>query len=493
MKSVEVESEKTDILFIDDDSYIREKVSRILSGGGYTVTTASDGRSGLQIFEQKLTNIVITDIRMNPPPDGLEVLGTIKKNHPETPVIILSGEGGIKDVKSALTLGAYDYLTKEEIGADPERLVAAVGRAQEKLQLTRENEAYKNDLENKVAERTAELQKVKELMLRERKISEKLKSDVFSNMHLIQYSEKKYKTLISKAPSGIATINADGGRITAVNKAFVEILGFESEKQLKNQSISDNKIFRDNGFSGNILDCFERQREYSNILPYQGPDNKKRFIEYTLTPFQIDDYGLDREVLFTVKDVTLEKEENNRLAVEAMYDATTGLFKHGKFIDSLSEEVDAAKRESYRLGVAHIDLDDFGAVNKKYGHHAASEILKLMGQRIKSSIDQNKDLGFRVGGDESAIIFTRYQAGSLEVIVERLFNKLSEVYGVNDGDRDQVIKCTFSVGVSTYSEDRDQTAKKLYKEADDAMYIAKERGKNRYFFYGTGSSLVTDK
>lgn len=479
MAADEVINLKT-VLIIDDNDYDRVWISGILSSGEYHATTTDGGKDGLRIFAEENIDIVVTDIRM-PPPDGLEVLAAVKKSRPETPVILLSDAGGIEDLKLALTYGAYDYLTKKEIQTEPERLIAAVDRAWEKLQLTRENEAYKNELEKKVAERTKELEHMKELMAREMDNYKKSKSDAFQK---IQYSERKYKTLMAKAPSGIATIGV-GGHITALNKAFVDVLGFQSPEQLKDQSIFNNKYFIESEFTEKILFCSEQQKEHTADRPYRGPDNKARFIEFTLTPIQIDEFGLDAEVLFTVKDITLEQEEKNRLAAEAMYDGLTGLLKHEKFYERLRDRINYAIQAGKQLGIVHIDLDDFGAINTKYKHHAASEVLKVVGQRIKSSIDQDKDLGFRVGGDEFAVIFTGYHTGSLEVVITRLFKKLSEIYTVNDGERNHIITCTFSMGVSTYSSERNQTAEKLYKEADDAMYIAKENGKNQFVFYET--------
>lgn len=473
---------KKTILFIDDSYLIRQIITEILSSGGYVVRTASDGKQGLNIFDKNPTDIVLTDLMM-PPPDGLKVLETIKKNYPQTPVIVLSGKGDLEDVKTALKLGAYDYLTKGETGIDRVSLITAVDRAWERLQLVRENDEYKNELEEKVAERTRELQDTKELLEREQRFSNDMKAEASRKMSQIL---TKYKTLIDKAPIGIATTNTVA-TFTGMNNAFVEILGFRSQDQLKDGKISDIESFRVFSFAEKILDCVENKMEETGDQAYCGPDNKNRFIEYTLTPMYVDEFGFEVEVLFTIKDVTLEKEEKTRLEVEATYDGLTNLIKQAKFQGILSEALEDAKENNFQLGVVHIDLDDFGSVNTKYGHPAASEILRSVGQRIKNTIDEGKDYGFRMGGDEFAVVFTKYPTSSLDVIVERLFNKLSGVYSITVDEKEHVIKCTFSLGVSEYSNKDNQNAEKLYKEADKATFDAKDSGKDCFVFYRENS------
>lgn len=286
--------------------------------------------------------------------------------------------------------------------------------------------------------------------------------------------------------SGIATVSA-GGQITALNHSFVNTLGFNFESNLQGRSIYDEKSLLDSGFVEKILRCLKRKEAANYENPYRGPDNLEKYIEYTLTPIQMDDHGFEVEVLFTVNDITLERKEKERLTAEAMLDGLTGLYKQDKLISEVENRINEAKEYRYLLGMVHIDVDNFSKVNSKFGHQAASEVLGLVGHRIRSSINQDRDVGFRTGGDEFAVIFAQFPSGALEIIVSRLFNRLSELYSVSVDGRQEDIKCTFSVGVTEYSPDKDQSAEKLYKESDDATYEAKRNGKNRVVFYGSES------
>ena len=174
------------VLFVDDDLTARYLVSECLSSAGYHVETADDGRSGLVLFESGQFDIVITDLVM-PELDGLQVLQAILSKSPETPVIVRSGLGGFDDVRKALKLGAYDYLTKDAQGVDPVTLLSAVDRAWEKLKLVRENREYHESLEARVAERTQDLQQA---LSRLREFKKELNDRQYLKFLDIERSEK---------------------------------------------------------------------------------------------------------------------------------------------------------------------------------------------------------------------------------------------------------------------------------------------------------------
>jgi len=448
----------TVILLIEDNKLARNFLSEKLESRGYKVIGASSGSEGLEKFDSEKIDIVIADIRISPS-DGLNVLSTINQQSQDTPVIVLSRAEGIQDLKLAFNHGAYDFFTKDEVIADPERLFAAIRRAVNTLRLIYTKAMLQRQLERN-------------------------EINTIDRFRQISHSEKKHRAIMAKAPSGLATI-ATGGKISSLNDAFVSILGFNSKDQLLGLSIYENKIFVDSGIANNILTYFEQQENASSAIvqQYVGPDEKNRHIEYTLTWFALDEYGFEEEVILTVKDVTLEREENIRLAKKAMYDELTGLIRQGKFTEKLKEEIHKVKLSRQSLSLVHIDLDNFGNINKKYKHYAASEILSVVGSRINQSIDKNRDLAFRVGGDEFAVIFSDYENGSLKNIISRLFSQLSKKYSINDGERNHVVKCTFSVGISSYSPDKDQSAEILYNEADEATLAAKMQGKNRCIFF----------
>ena len=134
----------TDILIIDDDEAVQGVVARYLEILGYGVATAADGRAGIESCRRLGPGLVLCDLRM-PGMDGLDVLAVLTREFPETPVIVVSGMGGLADAISALKLGAWDYVTKPI--EDFEVLDHAVRKALERARLRAENRSYRENLE----------------------------------------------------------------------------------------------------------------------------------------------------------------------------------------------------------------------------------------------------------------------------------------------------------------------------------------------------------
>ena len=149
------------VLAIDDDEYIRQSYLDCLEDFEYVVFTAENGRAGLEIYEDKKDeiDIIIVDLRM-PEVDGFQVLAHVKESSPETPIIVVSGNGIIKEAVQALHQGAWDYILKPI--EDFNVLMHAVDKCLEKARLIRENKEYQENLETMVEERTTELNKANE-------------------------------------------------------------------------------------------------------------------------------------------------------------------------------------------------------------------------------------------------------------------------------------------------------------------------------------------
>jgi len=143
------------ILLIDDEAGIRNLLSISLRSEGYDVITAENGKRGIELFEQEAPSIVLTDIKM-PGTDGIGVLRRIKEIHPETEVIVITGDGDMKLAVKSLQLDASDFITKP---ISKEALSVALKRAEEKLKIKKRLKNYTYNLEKAVKEKTGELEK----------------------------------------------------------------------------------------------------------------------------------------------------------------------------------------------------------------------------------------------------------------------------------------------------------------------------------------------
>jgi two-component system NtrC family response regulator len=124
------------ILIVDDDSSQRRLIEFWLQEEGYSTITATDGKSGLQLFEERSPKLIITDLRM-PGIDGLDLLGRVKGIDQDMPVILITAFGTVANAVDAMKLGAADYILKP---LNPEELKLSVRRALEHKQLVDENQ-----------------------------------------------------------------------------------------------------------------------------------------------------------------------------------------------------------------------------------------------------------------------------------------------------------------------------------------------------------------
>ena len=141
------------ILIIEDETRLRNNLQILLSRAGYTVTTAADGRDGIECLRHASFDVVITDLMMREV-DGFKAMEYIAAQAPETPVIVITGYASTASAIGAIREGAYDYIAKP---FDIEMLQVASERAMEKVHLQRELQAGRQDLETRVAERTQTL------------------------------------------------------------------------------------------------------------------------------------------------------------------------------------------------------------------------------------------------------------------------------------------------------------------------------------------------
>ncbi len=133
------------ILIIDDERNIRNTLVDILEFEGHKVVAAEDGKKGLEILENKLFDVVFSDIKM-PKMDGIELLNHLKTSDIEVPVIMLSGHGNIETAVECLKLGAFDFIEKP---IDLNRLLVTLRNALDKHSLKSETKTLKKKIANK--------------------------------------------------------------------------------------------------------------------------------------------------------------------------------------------------------------------------------------------------------------------------------------------------------------------------------------------------------
>jgi diguanylate cyclase (GGDEF)-like protein/PAS domain S-box-containing protein len=188
----------------------------------------------------------------------------------------------------------------------------------------------------------------------------------------------------------------------------------------------------------------------------------------------------------TIQDITERKEHEKQLQHTAHYDALTGVPNRVLLADRLSQALARAKRDDGLMAVCYLDLDGFKPVNDNFGHDAGDKVLVEISRRIKDAIRED-DTVARLGGYEFVVLLVGMQvpeecAGSLNRLLDAIHRPI-EVHG-------QSIRISASIGVALYPED-DHDPDTLLRHADQAMYIAKQSGKNRYHLFDPTSDQRT--
>jgi diguanylate cyclase (GGDEF)-like protein/PAS domain S-box-containing protein len=172
------------------------------------------------------------------------------------------------------------------------------------------------------------------------------------------------------------------------------------------------------------------------------------------------------------------KQVERNLQFVASHDALTGLFNRSMFSERLQQALAQAHRHERRLAVLFIDLDGFKVINDTLGHDAGDVLLADLANRLRVCMREGDTLG-RMGGDEFVVLIEGYDEDSqLLEVARKVLDTAAEPFLLRDGEH----RITASVGIAAYPQDGED-AHDLLKNADIAMYRAKEQGKNNYQFH----------
>jgi diguanylate cyclase (GGDEF)-like protein/PAS domain S-box-containing protein len=186
-------------------------------------------------------------------------------------------------------------------------------------------------------------------------------------------------------------------------------------------------------------------------------------------------------------DVTELHQLKEALEHQALYDALTGVPNRRAFFDQAERLLSAAHRHSQPLSVIMLDIDHFKRINDSYGHYAGDSVLAAVAKHCVSLLRVDDMLG-RIGGEEFAILLPQTDLEAADTLALRICRSLHDLT-IAVGDV-HTLSPTASLGVATLQQD-DQTFSTLLDRADQAMYAAKEVGRNRVMRAQLQTSLIT--
>ncbi len=179
-----------------------------------------------------------------------------------------------------------------------------------------------------------------------------------------------------------------------------------------------------------------------------------------------------------VSDITQRKQDEERILRQANFDSLTGLPNRALFIDRLGQSLLTMSRARHKLGLMFIDLDGFKLVNDTLGHDKGDDLLREAAVRI-SSCTRNGDTVARLGGDEFTVIMPNlHDAKDAPLVAQRILDALAKPFDL-DGTESFI---SGSIGITVFPGDASD-ANNLLKNADAAMYRAKDLGKANFQFF----------
>ena len=289
----------------------------------------------------------------------------------------------------------------------------------------------------------------------------------------LREAHERFRSAFVNAPIGMAIVDLEG-RIVRANSSYGRILGHSSDT-LAGMSLHDLIHLADRESS-----AAEMRRLISSRS--DGYQIEKRFIHsYGHEVWVSVSVSCVRDaeakplyMIGQIEDVTDRRTLRERLAHAAIHDPLTGLPNRVLFMDRLEVALSRAKRQGRRVAVAFLDIDRFKLVNDSMGHDSGDRLLVAVAGRLRAALRVN-DTVARLGGDEFTVLCEEVSddASALEA-AERLVDALRHPFDLVESE----VFVTASLGLAVSGSPGDSPSS-LLRDADTAMYVAKERGRAR--------------
>ncbi|MFT4939603.1 MAG: diguanylate cyclase (GGDEF)-like protein [Paraglaciecola sp.] len=266
----------------------------------------------------------------------------------------------------------------------------------------------------------------------------------------------------------------------AANEAFMKVFNLEQDADLGNALL---QIYKAQRFGSSQF--WKKLQKLKADEHWEGEDNVV-FLDGSIChvlvhiqaiakvhePSKIENY------LLIVSDINEQKAAEEKLLRMANYDLLTGLPNRALLLDRIKQGIDHTMRHKLKMALFFIDLDRFKHVNDSLGHQAGDQLLKIVAQRLTNKL-RKEDTVARLGGDEFVIMIQDIERlDSVSTLVE----ELSAIIDLPIALMNQTVSVSSSIGITIFPGDG-QNPEELLKNADIAMYYAKEKGRSNFQFF----------
>lgn len=451
MDTKTAETSKGNILIVDDTPENLHLLSTTLTEQGYDVRGVVSGAMGLRAARLAPPDLILLDIMM-PELDGYQVCRQLKASAQtrEIPVIFLSALDDTIDKVKAFASGGADYITKpfqiEEVLVRVKNQLAIQAAKAEIHQLNMV-------LEQRVRERTQELWGI--------------------NAEL-QSSEARFR-LITENMSDLICLHEPNGHYLYLSPSCQTLLGFQEHELLGS---NPHDLFHPEDLKRLQSQAYlstSRDEPFSITYRIRKKTGEYIWVETLAKPI-IGGTGEVVRVVTSSRDITARIWAEEQLVYAAVHDALTGLPNRILFMEKVDRALQQAKQdEDYLFAILFIDLDRFKLVNDSLGHLIGDRLLVAVAQLLAECL-RSTDTVARLGGDEFTLLLDELQSVADAIqIAERIQAKLKFPFDLEG----HIVSTTASIGIVLGSPAYEQSLD-LLRDADIAMYRAKDAGKARY-------------
>jgi diguanylate cyclase (GGDEF)-like protein/PAS domain S-box-containing protein len=420
------------ILYVEDDEATRDIVRLLVTNKipDATLIVAENGQEGLDEFRKHLPDVVVTDVRM-PIMDGIRMAKEIKEIRQETRIIVITAVSDVKHILEAIDIGINHYVLKP---IDHIKLISTIKSCITFIEQERQ---------------------VREQLEFFRKLSRAVDQGPVAN-------------IVTDTEGTIEFVNLGFTRLTGYT--FAEAVG-KNVRMLKSGETPPGEYQR-------LWKTIQSGEEWWGELCNRKKNGELFWVSASISPIT-DATGEIVNYLSRLEDITVRKQKLETILHMAYYDSLTGLPNRYFFLELLQNALTQAQRHGRMLAVLFLDLDRFKNINDRLGHHIGDQLLEATAQRLKECCSREGDIVARRGGDEFTVLLPELKNihGSIRV-AQRIIGAFAQRFILPGHE----LSISASIGISVFPQDGCDP-ETLIKNADSAMYSAKEDGRDRYCLF----------
>ncbi len=292
-------------------------------------------------------------------------------------------------------------------------------------------------------------------------------------------NEEKLKLadLVYQAISEAIMVADADNRIVTVNPAFAELTGYTLQEAIGQPTALLKSGLQNEEFYQSMWNALETIGHWQGEI-WNRRKNGNIYLEWLIINTVYDEQRKIRYRVAMFSDITDQKQAEQTIWQQANFDSLTGLPNRHMFYERLAQEMKKSRRVNLPLALLFLDLDHFKDVNDTLGHAKGDLLLKEMAQRLLNCV-RSTDTVARLGGDEFTIILPELQErDSIERLTQDILCRLTKPFELAG----EIAYVSVSIGITLFPEDTDDIDT-LIKNADQAMYAAKDQGRNcRHYF-----------